>query len=109
MYRPVRITGHFANAGDKTTRHAHDRAHRTGVDEGAVLLRMWDIRDESVEIVGRLTAGCHATVPAEWKHEIEALGKTQVAAIRAKMDGYIANDTLVTHENTPTNAMSTSF
>ena len=53
MYQPVRITGHFANAGDKTTRHAHDRAHRTGVDEGAVLLRMWDIRDESVEIVGR--------------------------------------------------------
>lgn len=73
MYQPVRITGHFANVGDKTTRHAHDRAHKTGVDEGAVLLRMWDIRDESVEIVGRLSAGCHATVPAEWKHEIEAL------------------------------------
>ncbi len=73
MYRPVRISGHFAHAGDKTTRHAHDEAHRTGVDEGSVLVRMWDIRDESVQIDARLTAGCYATVPAEWKHEIEAL------------------------------------
>lgn len=72
-YQPVRITGSFANKGDKTTRHAHDRAHRSGVEEGAALIRMWDIRDESVEIGARLSAGCYATVPAEWKHEIEAL------------------------------------
>ena len=39
----------------------------------------------------------------------EALGETQVATIRGKLDTIIANDTLVTHLNTPTNAMSTSF
>lgn len=73
MYRPVRITGHFANAGDKTTRHAHDNEHETGVTRGSAMVRMWDIRDERVQIKAFLVEGCSVTVPAEWKHEVEAL------------------------------------
>lgn len=67
------VMGFFPKVGDRVPRHAHDRPHETGVDTGAILLRMWSIWDETVVIEARLSAGCHVTVPAEWKHEIEAL------------------------------------
>lgn len=95
-----KVEGRFEKRGDKTTRHAHDHDHISGVRKGAAMVSLWHLADESVAIHARLVPGAFINVPAEWKHEIEALEddtETYCAFDRFNADGSERQDPSSSH------------